>query len=85
MNEISEPFWSPFEVLILTVGGHVKSPLPDEGLRVGRHISQVVHDDEHLDDGAERIEERDLDGATLGHVVPFAAQVDVALKEGNRR
>lgn len=81
MDEISEPLWSPFRVLVLpgTVGGHIESPLSDEGARVGRHVGQVVHDDEHLDNGAERVEERHLDGTALRHIVPLPAQVDVTL------
>ena len=53
--------------------------LSEEGLRVGWHVPQVVHHDEHLDDGAKGVEERQLDGAGLRHPVPLLPKVDVAL------
>ena len=47
------------------VGGHcfgrgernVHGPLSQEGAMVGRHVAQIVHDDEHLDHGVVRVEE----------------------------
>ena len=53
--------------------------LSEEGLRVGWHVPQVVHHDEHLDDGAKGVEECQLDGAGLRHPVPLLPKVDVAL------
>ena len=78
MYEISEP------LLRVRMFGrlshrHVESPLPEERLTAGRHGAQVVHHHEHLDDGAVRVEQGDLQGALLRHVVALAAQVDVSL------
>lgn len=42
---------------------------------VGRHIGEVIHDDEHLDDGTKRIEEGHLDGALLRNSVALFTQI----------
>ena len=85
MYQISEPFLRFLGVDGVVVGvvvrGHVERPLPEEGLRVGRHVAQVVHHDEHLDDGAQRIEEGHLNGAPLRHAVSLLAKVDVACRD----
>ncbi len=82
MYEVSEPpvlhLVVHGHVLLSQVGGHVQRALPHKRLRVRRHVSQVVHDHEHLDDGAQRVEQGDLDGALGRHAVPLLAQVDVA-------
>ena len=87
MYQISEPFLRFLGVDGVVVGvvvrGHVERPLPEEGLRVGRHVAQVVHHDEHLDDGAQRIEEGHLNGAPFRHAVSLLAKVDVACRERN--
>lgn len=73
MDEVAQPLGPPLDVLLLAIGRHVERPLADEGLRVGRHVAQVVHDDEHLHHRPQRVEQGDLDGPRLGHVVAFLA------------
>ena len=65
----------------LLLGGHVERPLSKEGLGVGWHVREVVADDEHLDDGAQGIEEGDLDGSLGRNAVALLAEVDVAWKK----
>ena len=84
MDKISQPLFGVLVVGLRQVGRHVERPLPQEGLRIRRHVRQVVHDDEHLDDGAERVEKRHLDCSFLRNAIPFFAQVDVTYGDKKR-
>ena len=81
MNEVSEPLLR-VRVRVCLVMGHVESSLSEEGLRVGRHVRQVVHHHEHLDHRPQRVEQRQLDGATLGDSIPFLSKIDMTLLIG---
>ena len=81
MYEVSEPLLGVL-VAVCGVRRHVERPLADERLRGRRHVLEVVHHHEHLDDGAERVEQGRLDRALLGDAVPLLAQVDVTLDRG---
>ena len=59
---------------------HVERPLPQKRLRIRRHVGQVVHHHEHLDHGAQRVEERNLNRSLLRNPVALLAQVDVAYR-----
>ena len=48
-------------------------------MRVGWHVRQVVHHHEHLDHRPQRVEQRQLDGATLGDSIPFFSKIDMTL------
>lgn len=74
VDKVAQPLGAPlFEVAVGALGGHVQCALPDEGLRIGRHVGEVVHNDEHLHHGAEWIKQGHLDRARLWHHVPFFA------------
>jgi hypothetical protein len=77
MNKISKPLLGVLVVGLRQVRGHVQSPLTKKRLRIGRHVGKVVHDDKHLDHGAQGIEEGHLNGALLRYAITFLPQVDV--------
>ena len=77
VDEISQPLLSVLAVGLGQVGGHVEGPLSQKRLRVGRHVAEIVPDDEHLDNGAQGVEEGHLDGTLERYSVPLLAQVDV--------
>ena len=60
--------------------GHVESSLAKEGLGVGRHVRQIIHDHEHLDHRAQGVEQRQLNCASLRYSVTLLAKIDMALK-----
>jgi len=60
MDQVSQPLLGILAVGLREVRGHVERPLSQEGLGIWRHVRQVVHHHEHLDYGAERIEQGDL-------------------------
>ena len=79
MNEVPEPLLS-IRIIVRAVGWHVECSLSQECLGVGWHVAEVVHHHEHLDHGAKRIEESQLDSASLGDPVSLLAKIDVALQ-----
>lgn len=79
MDEVSQPL-SRVRVVVTLLAGHVKRSLSQEGLRGWRHVGEVVHDHKHLDDGAQRVEESELQGTLFRHPVPFLSKVDMTLK-----
>ena len=79
MDEVSQPL-PRVRVAVTLIAGHVKCPLSQEGLRGWRHVREVVHHDEHLDHGAQRVEEGELQGALFRHPVPFLSKVDMTLQ-----
>lgn len=81
MDQIPQPLRSPFQVLVLAIRRHVECALTDERLRIRRHIAQIVHYNEHLHNGSQRIEECHLDGARFRHVVPLLPEIDVSLQK----
>ena len=60
MNEVSEKglqvIFGDFFSLVVFAGGHVNGPLTQKGLRIGRHVTQVVHHHEHLHHRFVRVE-----------------------------
>ena len=78
MDEVSEPLLS-IGIVIGTVGRHVESPLSQEGLRVRWHITEIVHDHEHLDHRAQGVEQGQLDGASVRNPVALLTKIDVTL------
>ena len=79
MNEISKPLLS-VGVRVSLVCGHVEGALAEEGLGVGRHVSQVIHNHEHLDHRPQGVKQGQLDGAPLRYSVPLLTKIDMALK-----
>ena len=79
MNEISEPLLS-VGVRVSLVCGHVEGALAEEGLGVGRHVREVVHDHEHLHHRPQRVEQRQLDRAAVRDTVALLPEVDMALR-----
>ena len=73
MDEVAQPLGPPFRVLLLAVRGHVKRPLSDESLGIGRHVAEVVHNNKHLHNGPQRVEKGDLNGSGFGDVVTLFA------------
>ena len=82
MNEVSEPLLR-VRVRVCLVMRHVESPLSEEGLGVGRHVSQVIHNHEHLDHRPQGVKQGQLDGAPLRYSVPLLTEIDMALKSAN--
>jgi len=76
VDEVSQPL-SRVRVVVTLLAGHVKRSLSQEGLRGWRHVGEVVHDHKHLDDGAQRVEESELQGTLFRHPVPFLSKVDM--------
>ena len=79
MDEVAEPFLS-VRIIVRTVGWHVERSLSEEGLGVGRHVAEIIHHHEHLDHGAQGIEQGQLDGASVRNPVALLAKIDVALE-----
>ena len=80
MYEVSEPLLRVW-VRVCLVMGHVESPLPEEGLGVGRHVGQVIHHHEHLDHRPQGVKQGQLDGAPLRYSVTLFTKIDMALKK----
>ena len=80
MYEVAEPLLAVLVVGRRLVSGHVEGALAQEGLRVGRHVGEIVHDHEHLDHSAQGVEESQLNGSFLWHSVSLLAEVDMALE-----
>ncbi len=78
MDQISQPLLRLLVVGLRQVGRHVERPLPQKRLRIRRHVRQVVHHHEHLDYGAQRVEQGHLNCSLLRNAVTLLAQVDVA-------
>jgi len=76
VDEVSQPL-SRVRVAVTLIAGHVKRSLSQEGLRGWRHVGKVVHHHKHLDHGAQRVEERELQGAFCWHPVAFLSKVDM--------
>lgn len=77
VDEVAEPL-GRLRRLVRLVAGHVVGALAQERLAVGRHVRQIEEDDEHFDDGALRVEQRQLHRAPPRHLVAAAgAQVHV--------
>jgi len=76
VDEISQPL-SRVRVAVTLLAGHVKRSLSQEGLRGWRHVGKVVHHHKHLDHGAQRVEESELQGALFRHPVSFLSKVDM--------
>ena len=79
MDEVSQPL-PRVRVVVALLAGHVKCSLAQEGLRGWGHVREVVHHHEHLDHGAQRVEEGELQGAFFRHPVSFLSKVDMTLK-----
>ena len=60
-------------LLLMVIERHVHGALAYERAMIGRHVAEIVHDDEHLDDSAIRIEESALYGALVGHAISALA------------
>lgn len=85
MYEISQPLGTPFKVFIFAIGGHIQCALPNEGLGIGWHISEIVHDHEHLHHGSQWVEQCYLYRPGFRHIVSLLSQIDVTLNNIDRR
>ena len=79
MDKVAQPL-PRLSVWLARVRRHVQRPLSQKGLRIWRHVRQVVHDYKHLDDSAQRVEQSELDGSLVGYSVPFFTKVNMSLK-----
>lgn len=76
VNEVTEPS-TGLRVLLGGIGGHEQSALSNECLAVGRHVREVVSDDEHLYHCVMRVEQRHLYCSCLWNMVTFHAKVNM--------
>ena len=77
--EISQPLLSVVWLFFSCIGRHVKGALAEKSLWIGRHVGQVVHNNEHLDHRTKWIEEGHLYGATAWNIVTLLTKVDMPL------
>ena len=80
MYEVSEPLLTVLVVGWSLVPGHVEGALAQKGLRVGRHVGEIVHHHEHLHHRPQGVEQRQLDRPLLRYPVAFLPQVDMTLQ-----
>lgn len=81
MYEISQPFWAPFQVGIITIRRHIQCALSDKGLGIRWHILEIVHNYKHLYYGAKWIKQSYLYSSRFGHIVALFTEVDMTLKD----
>ena len=66
--------WGSTGITIICGQWHIHGALSQERAMIGRHVAQVIHDHEHFHHRIVRIEQCDLNGATIGHFITAFAQ-----------